>query len=236
VIPIVELMPPPFILPSLVFFDAVGTLLHPEPPAPAVYAVVGRRFGSQRDEADITGRFRAAFLRQEAEDHAAGLRTDERRELARWRAIVREVLDDVTDTETCFQELYAHFARADAWRCLPETGEVLAELPRRGHVLGIASNFDHRLRGLVEDLPVLRPVRYLVISSEIGWRKPAAEFFREMCRQAGSPPEQILYVGDDTINDYEGARAAGVRAVLLDSRRPDEVPARVCLKLLSDLL
>ena len=233
---IVELMPPSFALPSLVFFDAVGTLLHPEPPAPAVYAAVGRRFGSRRDEADITARFRAAFRRQEEEDRAAGLRTDERREIARWRAIVHEVLDDVAGVETCFQELYAHFARVDAWRCLPETGEVLAALAGRGHVLGIASNFDHRLRGLVESLPALRPVRYLVISSEIGWRKPAAQFFEQMCRQAGSSAEQVLYVGDDPINDYGGAQAARVRALLFNPRRSVEVPSDSCITSLSDLL
>lgn len=233
---IVELMPLSFALPPLVFFDAVGTILHPEPPAPVVYASVGRHFGSQRNEADIAARFRAAFRRQEEDDYASGLRTDERREFARWRAIVREVLDDVTDTETCFQELYAHFARADAWRCLTETGEVLGALAERGHVLGIASNFDHRLRGLVENLSVLRPVHYLVISSEIGWRKPAPEFFQEMCRQAASPPEQVLYVGDDPINDYEGARAAQVRAALFNPRRPTEVSLESCITSLSDLL
>lgn len=229
-------MPPSFALPTLVFFDAVGTLLHPEPPAPIVYAHVGRRFGSQRDEADIAARFRAAFHHQEEGDYAAGLRTDESREIARWRAIVREVLDDVTDTETCFQELYAHFARADAWRCLPETERVLGTLAERGHVLGIASNFDHRLRGLVENLPALRPIRYLVISSEIGWRKPAPEFFREMCRQVNASPEQVLYVGDDPINDYEGARVARLRAVLFNARHFAEVPADSWITSLSDLL
>lgn len=193
-------MPPSLVLPPVVFFDAVGTLLHPDPPAPAVYAAVGRRSGSRLDEAAIAARFRAAFRRQEEADRTAGLRTDEAREVARWRAIVREVLDDVLDTERCFQELYAHFAKADAWRCEPETAEVLAALASRGHVLGIASNFDHRLRGLVENLPAFRSVRYLVISSEIGWRKPAPEFFAEMCRQAGAPREQVLYVGDDPVN------------------------------------
>jgi len=225
-----------FSLPPVLFFDAVGTLLHPEPSAPAVYAAVGRRFGSRLDEAAITGRFRAAFRRQEEMDYANDLRTDEEREVARWRAIVPEVLDDVTDAEACFAELYAHFARADAWRCVLETAEVLETLAARGHVLGIASNFDHRLRGLVEHLPALCAVRHLVISSEIGWRKPASGFFAEMCRQAGSPPEQILYVGDDVVNDYDGARAAGLLAVLLAPPGHPAVPAEAHIKLLSGLL
>jgi putative hydrolase of the HAD superfamily len=211
----VELMRHPFPIPPVLFFDAVGTLIHPEPPAPIVYAAVGRRLGSRLDEATIAARFRTAFRRQEEADYAGKLRTDETREIARWRAIVREVLDDVSDAEACFQELYAHFACPDAWRCEPETAEVLSTLATRGHVLGIASNFDRRLRGLVESMPPLRPVKHLVISSEIGWRKPALEFFATMCGVVDSPPEQILYVGDDPVNDYEGARTAGMRSLLL---------------------
>jgi putative hydrolase of the HAD superfamily len=208
-----------FALPPVVFFDAVGTLIHPEPSAPAIYAAVARRFGSRLDEATIAARFRAAFRRQEEADYAAGLRTDETREVARWRAIVGEVIDDAIDHEACFQALYEHFARADAWRCEPKSAAVLASLSARGHLLGIASNFDGRLRDLVESLPALRPIRHLVVSSEIGWRKPASEFFVQTCRQAGAEAEQILYVGDDVVNDYEGARAAGLQALLFDPHR-----------------
>jgi HAD superfamily hydrolase (TIGR01549 family) len=111
---------------------------------------------------------------------------------------------------------------------------VLATLAARGHGLGIASNFDCRLHGLVEKMTELRPITHLLISSEIGWRKPAPEFFAAMCRQAGSPPEHVLYVGDDPVNDYEGAKAAGVRVVMLDSGGRANAPARTCIKLLSD--
>jgi putative hydrolase of the HAD superfamily len=204
-----------FPLPPIIFFDAVGTLLHPDPPAAMVYANIGRRFGSRLDDATIVARFRAAFRRQEEADYAGGLRTDETREVARWRAIVAEVLDDVTEQEACFQELYAHFAKTDAWRCTPETADVLHALSARGHILGIASNFDRRLRGLLAALPDFASIRHLVISSEIGWRKPALAFFAAMCEQVAAPAEQILYVGDDYRNDYEGARAAGMLALLL---------------------
>jgi putative hydrolase of the HAD superfamily len=229
-------MPRALSLPPVLFFDAVGTLIHPEPSAPSVYAAVGRRFGSRLNEAAIAVRFRAAFRRQEEADYAAGLRTDEEREVARWRTIVREVLDDVADAEACFEELYAHFARPDAWACMPETAEVLDALASRGHVLGIASNFDRRLRGLVQHFLALRPVRHLVISSDIGWRKPAREFFVEMCRQAGAPAEQVLYVGDDPANDYQAAKAAGLRVVLFAPPGRTVVRSEEHIKALSELL
>ncbi len=222
-----------------VFLDAVGTLIHPEPAAPVVYEAVARRHGSRLDLAIIAARFAAAFRRQEALDHAAGLRTSEERELARWRAIVGEVLGDVSDPESCFQELYAHFAAAGAWRCEPGTRAVLDTLAARGWEVGIASNFDHRLHGVAAGLPELRPARHLVVSSQVGWRKPAPAFFAAVCAAVGRSPAEVLFVGDDLANDYEGARAAGLRALLLDpGDRTPPPPAERIRRLgeLADLL
>jgi putative hydrolase of the HAD superfamily len=218
-----------------VFFDAVGTLIHPEPTAADVYAHVGRRFGSRLAAPDIAARFARAFARHEEADRRDRLRTSEEREVRRWREIVAEVLDDVTDPARCFVELYQHFARPEAWRCEPEVAGVLDELARRGLALGLASNYDYRLRSVLAGRPELHAARHVVISSEVGWRKPAPEFFAAVCRVAGLPAGRILFVGDDRHNDYDGARAAGLRAVLLDPRgRQGDVPHR--LRSLAELL
>jgi putative hydrolase of the HAD superfamily len=209
-----------------VYFDAVGTLIDPDPPAPAVYAAAARARGSRLDVPEVAARFRAAFRREEEEDRRLGLRTGEEREVRRWRHIVGAVFDDVTDPEGCFQELFAHFARSDAWRCSAEVGPVLRELSRRGYQLGLASNYDTRLRSVAAGLAELESVRHLVISSEVGWRKPAGEFFAALRRDAGLPPDQIALVGDDRVNDYEGARAAGLRPVFFDpgNKSPELTP------------
>jgi putative hydrolase of the HAD superfamily len=198
------------------FFDAVGTLIHPDPPAPAVYAAVGRRYGSALDMETITARFRSAFRRQEVIDRVGSWRTNEDREYARWREIVAETLVDVADAEACFGELHSHFARPDAWRVQAEAGPVLRTLAERGWYIGMASNFDARLRGVVAALPELAPVRTIVISSEVGFRKPADPFFEEIGRKTKMDLTRIIYIGDDFANDYAGARAAGMKAILFD--------------------
>src|SRR5207248_2055148 len=134
-----------------VFFDAVGTLIEPDPPAPAVYCHFGQRHGSRLDLATVGRRFRTAFRAEEESDRAAGWCTDDAREEQRWRRVVAAVLDDVADPDACFRELWDHFARPAAWRCLSGAGTVLAELARRGLALGLASNYDRRLH------PVARP-------------------------------------------------------------------------------
>jgi putative hydrolase of the HAD superfamily len=199
-----------------VFFDAVGTLLHPEPSAAEVYAIVGQRFGSRLSAAEIAPRFAAAFRRQEEFDADLLWRTTEAREVARWQTIVGEVLDDVSDPRGCFAELFAHFSRSTAWRLEPDGGRIIARIAAQGFTLGIASNYDQRLRSVVRGVPELSPIAHLVISAEIGWRKPAPAFFAAMCRALSLPPDRLLLVGDDLENDYEGARQAGFRTVLFD--------------------
>jgi putative hydrolase of the HAD superfamily len=218
-----------------VVFDAVGTVIQPQPPAPVVYAEAGRRFGSSRVAAEIRQRFLAAFEREEKIDYANGLRTSEGRELERWRCIVTEVLDDVADKEGCFREVFEHFSRPEAWRCAPGTAATIENLARHGYALGMASNYDRRLRSVVAGLDALRPLQHLIISSEVGWRKPAPQFFLALCQAFNLPAQTILYVGDDPTNDYEGARAAGLRMVLFDPQGKHQHREFVSIKALSEL-
>ena len=104
-----------------ILFDAVGTLIHPNPPVAAVYSAAGRRFGVEIDENELQLRFRAAFARQEAIDRQQhGLKTSPQRERDRWREIVGEVFVGATLTlqsqEDMFQALWDHFARPESWR------------------------------------------------------------------------------------------------------------------------
>ena len=125
------------------------------------------------------------------------------------------MLDETSDLDACFRELWDHFARPAAWRCLPGVGPVLAELTGRGLAVGLASNFDSRLRTVAAGLPELAAIGPIVVSAEIGWRKPAVPFFEALVRAFDCPPDELLLVGDDYENDFVGATAAGVRAVLV---------------------
>src|SRR5262249_32723867 len=172
------------------------------------------RHGVHLVEDEVRGRFRDAFARQEMIDRETGWRTNEARERARWRTIVSDLLPGA---EGSFEELWAWYSTPPAWAIHPEAGEVLRQLTERGLVVGMASNFDSRLLGLVESFPELDPVRgRCAISSLIGWRKPAAQFFHLVAQLAECPASLILHVGDDLQNDVAGAIAAGMRAMLYD--------------------
>jgi putative hydrolase of the HAD superfamily len=201
-----------------VAFDAVGTLIHPEPPAHEVYAAVARRYGGRTTVNEIRTRFAAAFAEEERLDLANGLATSEERERRRWQDIVAHVLDDVADPAACFAQLYEHFARPEAWRCEPGCQDLLRRLRHLDYAIALASNYDHRLRRVVAGLPPLTAIETIVISSEVGWRKPEPRFFAQLAAALALPLDAVLYVGDDLDNDFHGALEAGVQALLFDPR------------------
>ncbi|MCI0379595.1 MAG: HAD family hydrolase [Gemmataceae bacterium] len=213
-----------------VFFDAVGTLFHAKPAVAKVYWSVAKRFGSSLTAAEIQSRFAYAFGAEETRDRDNAFRTDEARELRRWRDIVRYALTDVTDPEACLAELYAHFGRPEAWQCHPDAASLLAHLADAGYRLGLASNYDQRLHAVVGGhlgMPFLSAGKqecclHVVVSATVGWKKPAPEFFQAVCRAVQLAPEEIVFVGDDVDNDAHGARRAGLRAVLFDSEQKYE--------------
>jgi putative hydrolase of the HAD superfamily len=199
----------------VVYFDAVGTLIFPDPPVAEAYHAVGRQYGSRLTVDEVRTRFYAAFAAQEKVDLTLGNRTDPARELQRWRHIVTDTLPDVLDSDAAFDALYEHFAAPGSWRVAPEALRTLAGLKDRHLTLGIGSNFDDRLSQIIAGMPDLNAlIDELLVSSIFGWRKPAPEFFKAMCHIYS--PNQVLMVGDDRVNDYDGARAAGLHAFLVD--------------------
>ena len=221
-----------------VFFDAVGTVLHPVRGAPTIYSETAAHFGLPAEPTLILQRFQDAYQRQEAIDAANGWITSEDREQARWQAIVRETLPNAPDG--CFEMLYDHFAQPEAWEVPAGFAEVLEELHQRGYALGLASNYDSRLEQVLAGRPELARLQlHILISSQIGYRKPDRRFFARILEAVNCPVHQILYVGDDLHNDYHGATDSGLSPLLLDPHNHHPtVPNRICSlsELFSDTL
>lgn len=198
-----------------VFFDAVGTVLHPQPGAPTIYAREAERFGIATDANEILDRFRRAYALEEAVDVRADWATSEERERQRWRAIVTATLPG--SPPECFDSLFGHFARPSAWSAATEIEAVLERLAERGLRLGLASNYDSRLSLVLAGRPELRRLAdHVVVSSQVGIRKPGRAFFQRVIEEAECSPQQIAFVGDDVENDFRGAERAGMLAILLD--------------------
>lgn len=197
-----------------IVFDAVGTLIHPRRSVAATYTEAAERQGVRLDPAEVRARFQEHFGRDQRESPGE---TDEERERARWRGIVAAVLPEVARPDQAFEELWAHFGQAGAWRAYPDVGPALRRLRAAGFRTIIASNFDARLRVVLRGLAELADwAESVVISSEIGFRKPDPRFYGAVVSRLALPAGEVLCVGDDPENDLAGPRRAGLGAVLLD--------------------
>ena len=210
-----------------IVFDAVGTLIKPVPSVAEVYTAAASRQGVSIKPAEVRERFQHHF--QNGGEHAGHglLSTDEGTERRRWRSIVAGVLAEVPDPDRAFEELWDHFSQPGSWRCYPDVEPALGGLADVGISVCVGSNFDSRLRGVVQGIPELGACAHsLVISSEVGYRKPHPLFFEAACNHLGLPAHQVLCVGDDIENDVRGSIRAGLSGILIDrgGDRPADLP------------
>lgn len=196
-------------------FDVVGTLVEPWPRVSRAYALAGRRHGIELAEDLIAERFAEAWRRQEGIDAtgAPPFATSRSREADRWRSIVDDVFAQAPASAAIFADLWEHFARPGSWRPLPEGVRMVEEAKRSGAVVALASNFDERLFEIARIVEPLTLADHVFASSELGWRKPAPQFFREVERRLGRSADELVLIGDDPALDIEAARRAGWQAV-----------------------
>jgi putative hydrolase of the HAD superfamily len=210
-----------------IVIDAVGTLIKPIPSVADAYTEAARRQGVELNRDEIKARFHTNFQSDEVRGDRGIHSTDEATEIVRWRRIVTKVLPEVPDPDRAFEELWDHFGRPESWRCFPDVEPALRAIHDAGIAVCVGSNFDSRLRQVVLGLPELGwAVDALVISSEVGYRKPHPSFYEAACERLGLPARRVLCVGDDLENDVRGAIRAGLSAVLLDrvGRAPLDLP------------
>lgn len=210
-----------------VVFDAVGTLIFADPPVHMAYHRIGRKHGSSITPPEASRRFRKAISTRPGD-----LATSPESERQFWRSLVGEILTDVADPDSCFEDLWRHFAAPGSWAVFADVEETFEALKSRGLKIAIASNFDERLHPVCDGHPLLQDIKIRFISSELGWKKPSPRFFAVVADKLQSPPASILMIGDDQANDVIPARDAGFQAHLIDRSAS---PVKNALKTLTDL-
>ena len=209
----------------VIFFDAAGTLFHTREPAGLSYAKIARRFGIEADERVVIDSFRRAFSSAPGLAFGPGHDAARLRQLERewWQRLVSATfagLGEFADFDAYFDALFAFFADPANWTCDSDAPMLLTALRESGLELGVISNFDYRIYGILQALKLSRHFDSITISSEAGYAKPAPEIFRMALERHSLPAAEALHVGDSAPLDVDGARAAGIAAVLVDSDGP----------------
>jgi len=108
---------------------------------------------------------------------------------------------------------------------IPGTKEMLSSL-MDVYRLGLLTNFTHgpAAREIIAKLGLNPFFDVVLISGELGFRKPHPLVFHQLIEQLGVRNDQILYVGDDPEPDITGAQKAGLQPVLTTYVRDQNIP------------
>lgn len=208
---------------KVIFFDAAGTLFHVKGSVADIYLRHAERFGVQRTP-DLLTSVKTAFARAFADAPPPVFAVSDPKEIKRcerlwWFDVVHNVWYRVgmfDRFDEYFDDVYEAFGGPSYWSLYPETLDVLKGLKDRGHELGIISNFDSRLFTLLRGLGLADLFDTITISSLAHAAKPAAKIFQIALDKHAMDPEEAVHVGDSRRDDVEGARKAGLQAVLIE--------------------
>jgi putative hydrolase of the HAD superfamily len=141
-------------------------------------------------------------------------------------ALVQQGFDVAPDDPRIAGAVEAYFsAFLDLCHLIPGTGEMLGSLGER-YRLGLLSNFTHgpAARSILDLLGLSSSFEVLLISGEIGYRKPHPLVFHRLAQELGVPAGETLYIGDDPLADIDGAMKAGLLPVWMTYVRDRNLP------------
>jgi putative hydrolase of the HAD superfamily len=197
-----------------VLVDALGTLLRLEDPGPPLRQELAARCGLKVDletaEAALAAEiayYRAHNLEGRDRAALAGLRR-------RCAVVLRDALG-LAAREARIEDVLAALLGALHFTPYPDVLPALERMRGAGRRLVVVSNWDVSLHDRLAETGIAERVHGAVASAEVGAAKPAPAIFARALALAGVPAQEALHVGDSRVEDVEGARAAGIEAVLL---------------------
>jgi putative hydrolase of the HAD superfamily len=109
---------------------------------------------------------------------------------------------------------------------IPDTKQMLSSLRDR-YRLGLLTNFTHgpAAREIIDKLGLNLFFDVVLISGELGFRKPHTFVFHRLIEHLGVRNDQAIYIGDDLEPDIKGAQRAGLQPVLTTYVRDQNIPS-----------
>jgi putative hydrolase of the HAD superfamily len=213
-----------------VLLDAGGTLIHPD------HTFILERLASAGVAADleayaIARRHAQATVGDILRSHDPG--TDASRARAWFVALLTHLGCPVHRLPAVGDAIRNRHREGRLWvRTMDGTREMLAGLREAGVRLGVVSNADGRVAEYLEAAGLADCFEVIVDSTIEGIEKPDPRIFQIACGRMGVAPGAAVYVGDTYEVDVLGARAAGIRAILLVDEPREGV---ACIGAITDL-
>jgi len=212
----------------LVTFDALYTIITPRLPVHIQYSQTFAPYLGVLDPHSLQRSFRLAFGSLESEQPVYTKGSQ-----AWWSEVIRRTAlgadadPDALEASlpTIVSRLMTRFGSKEGYRVFDDAIPAVRRLREMNIMAAVISNSDSRLRTVLQDLDFPLPLNSVILSEEEGFEKPSPEIFLRAIslvsqraeRQGRNPikPEECLHVGDELESDYNGALAAGMKALLL---------------------
>jgi putative hydrolase of the HAD superfamily len=146
-----------------------------------------------------------------------------------WAEGFRRIGVSEADALNFTKELLDEVHGGNFQRVYEDTVPALEQLRARGKRLGIVSNFSPNCESLLRGLGLADYFDFFIVSGIVRVEKPDPQIFRLAIEASGKDVSELVYVGDSIFHDVEGARGAGLAAILLDrgNRVPGFAGARI---------
>ena len=209
--------------PKVIFVDAVGTLFGVKGSVGEIYSQIAADFGVSVSPEVLNKNFFKSFKASPPPIFIdADIKDIPQREYDWWRIVALNtfegagVLPEFADFPAFFTELYIHFGTPDPWYVYPDVILALMNWRRLGVELGVLSNFDSRLYLVLQGLGLREYFASITISTQVRAAKPDPEIFHIALNKHKCSPEEAWHIGDSMIDDYQGAKAAGMRGIWIN--------------------
>jgi putative hydrolase of the HAD superfamily len=220
--------------PQAVLLDALGTLMSFEPPAPHLRAALLERL-----EVDVGAAAAAAAIRAEIAYYRAHLHEgSDPAALADLRLRCAEAMRPALPGLEAPADLLLDALMASLrFFAYPDSAPALEALRAAGVRTVVVSNWDWSLHERLAETGLADLVDGALASAEVGSAKPDGGIFRSALELAGVAARDAWHVGDTPEADVAGARAAGLRPVLIVREGPlPSVPGAAVVRSLAELL
>jgi putative hydrolase of the HAD superfamily len=208
---------------KVVFFDVGHTLIYAYPSVGRIYSKITSSLGVKVPARILSREFTKAFYAYMGSSAPERFITSNELDRKLWRRITHVVYKNIPqlwkiDFLEWFERLYQEFGRPSTWRLYDDVMRTLRGLKEKCILTGIISNWDTRLREILKGLGLEEMMDFIVISAELGYRKPDRRIFLRGLELSGASPQEALHVGDVYQEDVLGAISAGIKPLLLDRR------------------
>jgi HAD superfamily hydrolase (TIGR01549 family) len=201
-----------------VFFDALHTLFEAKPNQMEMFQTLIKEYtGNEIPLSEI----KAIIDKLLVETEKASVEMDDSQKCLVWGSFPEQILEAIGYTRSDKAEV-ARNLRRETWEnpynyyLSDDVLPTLIGLKDAGIRIACVSNEDVHLNNFFVHFGIDQYFDFILVSEEVNCEKPNKLIFEEALNRANMEANEVLFVGDSYISDYEGPRKVGIKAVLLD--------------------